>query len=309
MILPEYLETVFIGTPPVTGWPTDFHIVTAFNPKKILPEPENHAADARLRNQLERDQIVHFRITGCSADLAHQEASWAIVGISLERAIEIGRHYVQNAIFEVLNGEAFVVSCDTLERQSIGQFQKRLKDSSTGATPSDKRSMSSGEMSGALARIFQLSGNSAKVRRDAQEPSDTATHRFTFIPNTFIPYPKTKPKRRRREPKEPPTTLEALKEQLAALKLRDRIVLVGEFYRSHPSILDALTPNQMAELMGVEYFSDPKKGPKWRYYVQGRGQMGWYYHRASLTLKSRGHKIVFFTKYNDAEDKRSFTIE
>ena len=36
--------------------------------------------------------------------------------------------------------------------------------------------------------------------------------------------------------------------------------------------------------------------------------MAWYYHRASLTLKSRGHKIVFFTKYNDAEDKRSFTI-
>ena len=59
----------------------------------------------------------------------------------------------------------------------------------------------------------------------------------------------------------------------------------------------------------MEYFSDPEKGPKWRYLAQGRGQMAWYYHRASLTLKSRGHKIVFFTKYNDAEDKRSFTIE
>ncbi|MEI7775124.1 MAG: DUF3293 domain-containing protein, partial [Verrucomicrobiota bacterium] len=84
------------------------------------------AADTRLRTLLENAQIVHFRINGCSADLAHQEASWAIVGITLERAIEIGRHYVQNAIFEVLNGKAFVVSCDTLDRQSIGQFQTRV---------------------------------------------------------------------------------------------------------------------------------------------------------------------------------------
>ncbi|MEI7774208.1 MAG: DUF3293 domain-containing protein [Verrucomicrobiota bacterium] len=303
MLLPEYLETVFYGPTPATGWPSDFHVITAFNPKKILPEPENHAADTRLRTQLEQDQIVHFRITGCSADLAHQEASWAIVGISLERAIEIGRHYVQNAIFEVLNGEAFVVSCDTLERQSIGRFQERLKASSNDTTHSEKQSLSLEEMHEALKAVWQLSGDSVKIRRNTPEPSDMMTRRFTFRP-----HPETTPKRRRREPKESPSTLDALKEQLAALKLRDRIVLVGEFYRSYASILDALTPNQMAELMGVEYFSDPQKGPKWRYYAEGRGQMDWYYHRASLTLKSRGHKIVFFTKYNDAEDKRSFTI-
>lgn len=42
-------------------------------------------------------------------DPTGRDASWAIVGISLERAIEIGRHWFQHAIFEVLNGEAFVV--------------------------------------------------------------------------------------------------------------------------------------------------------------------------------------------------------
>ena len=131
MILPEYLETVFSGTPPATGWPADFHVITAFNPKKSLSEPENHAADTRLRTQLEEEQIAHFRVTGGSADLAHREASWGIVGISLERAIEIGRHYVQNAIFEVLHGEVFVVGCDTLERQSLGRFQDRLKESTS----------------------------------------------------------------------------------------------------------------------------------------------------------------------------------
>jgi hypothetical protein len=176
-------------------------------------------------------------------------------------------------------------------------------NSSNDTTPSEKQSMTSEEMAAALSSACRLSGHTVSVLKNTPEPSETMTRRFTFRP-----HPETTPKRRRREPKESPSTLDALKEQLAALKLRDRIVLVGEFYRSYASILDALTPNQMAELMGVEYFSDPQKGPKWRYYAEGRGQMAWYYHRASLTLKSRGHKIVFFTKYNDAEDKRSFTI-
>ena len=127
MILLEYLETVFYGPVPAAGWPSDFHVITAYNPKKILTEQENHIADTRLRTQLEQEQVAHFRITGCSADFTHQEASWGVVGISLGRAIEIGRQYGQNAIFEVLNGEVFVVNCDTLERRSIGLFQERLK--------------------------------------------------------------------------------------------------------------------------------------------------------------------------------------
>jgi len=176
-------------------------------------------------------------------------------------------------------------------------------NSSNDTTPSPKRSMTLPEMAEALSSACRLSGHKVSVRQSAPEPQDTMTRRFTFRP-----HPETPPKKRRREPKEPPSTLEALKEQLAVLKLRDRIVLVGEFYRSYASILDALPPDQMAELMGVEYFSDPQKGPKWRYYAEGRGQMAWYYHRASLTLKSRGHKIVFFTKYNDAENHRDFTI-
>ena len=183
MILPEYLETVFYGPTPASGWPSDFHIITAFNPKTTLSEPENVAADTRLRTQLEQEQIAHFRISGCSADLAHQEASWAIVGVSLERAIEIGRHYVQNAIFEVLNGEASVVSCDTLERKSIGRFQDRLKDSSNDTTPLPKRSMTLEEMSAALTQAFLPSKPTARIRRNTPEPSDTTSHRFTFRPS------------------------------------------------------------------------------------------------------------------------------
>lgn len=126
MILPEYLETVFLGQPPSRFWPERFHIITAFNPRRIVTEPENTAADFLLLLHLERRRIARFRITGCSPDLVHREQGWGLLDLSLQQAVEIGQRHCQNAIFEVLDGEAFVVSCDTLERQSLGLFQNRL---------------------------------------------------------------------------------------------------------------------------------------------------------------------------------------
>lgn len=73
MILPEYLETIFIGTPPVAGWPSDFHIITEWNPKQIVLEPQNREPDLRLHSQLEQEEFAHFSVTGCSADFTHQE--------------------------------------------------------------------------------------------------------------------------------------------------------------------------------------------------------------------------------------------
>ena len=105
----------------------EFHIITAWNPKRILSEQENRQADVRLRTQLEQEQLEHFRVTGCSADLTHQEAGWGIVGISLDRANEIGLQYGQNAIVAIIAGEAFIVNCETPERQSIGRLLERLK--------------------------------------------------------------------------------------------------------------------------------------------------------------------------------------
>lgn len=305
MILPEYLETVFYGPVPAAGWPSAFHIITAWNPKRIVPEPENHAADTLLRIQLEQDQIVHFRITGCSADLAHQEASWGVIGISLGRAIEIGRQYGQNAIFEVLNGEAFVVSCDNLDRQSIGQLQQRLKNLSTDTTPSPKRSMTSEEMLEALVKASLPSKPIAKIRGNTPEPSDTTTHRFTFGPYPETPQDET----RKREPKEPTLTLEILRTRLNGLSLQERVDLVSGAHRERPSIFRKLSADQVAELVGVEFFSDPDEEHKWEFAEVPEEDDYFDYHRASLTLlTSEGSKIVFSTKYNDVENHRSFSI-
>ena len=252
-ILPEYLETVFCAEPAPVEIFVNFHIITAFNPKKILTEQENHIADTRLRTQLEQDQIAHFRIIGCSADFTHQEASWGVVGISLGRAIEIGRQYGQNAIFEVLNGEVFVVNCDTLERRSIGLFQERLINPPNDTTPSPKRSMSSEEMLAAFVKASLPSKPAVKILKNTTEPSEMMTLRFTFIP-----FPETSPDDGQHEPEEPPTKLEALKEELPPPVSPDREQDHLIFFRSafeetipHSFQESRLWSQQAAERLGI----------------------------------------------------------
>jgi len=52
MILPEYRETIFKASPPEGGWPEYFHIITAYNPGKIISDEENAIADEELRRDL-----------------------------------------------------------------------------------------------------------------------------------------------------------------------------------------------------------------------------------------------------------------
>jgi hypothetical protein len=123
----DFEQTVFLVDKSLREWPSTFHIITAYNPKQIVTEAENQEADNRLQLQLENEQIEHFRMVGCSKDLLHREASWGVAGVSLDYAIQLGRRYIQHAIFEVIYGEVFVVSCDTRERQSLGLLWDRLK--------------------------------------------------------------------------------------------------------------------------------------------------------------------------------------
>jgi len=123
MILPEYLEAVFAGWPE-GDWPSDFHIITACSPVFNFEQQERKTS--LLVSQLEQMQLECFPVVGCSPDLRHQELGWGVVGLPLEKAIQIGRNYHQNAIVEVVNGEAFIVCCETTQRQSIGPFEARV---------------------------------------------------------------------------------------------------------------------------------------------------------------------------------------
>ena len=140
---------------------------------------------------------------------------------------------------------------------------------------------------------------------ESQEPQNTMTHRFTFRP-----YPETPQKeKKRRVPKEPPLTLEILRTRLDGQSLQERVDLVFAAYRERPSLFEKLSADQAAELVGVEFFSDPDKQHKWEFAEVPEEDDYFDYHRASLTLwTSGGSKIVFSTKYNDVESHRYFSI-
>jgi hypothetical protein len=126
MILPEYLQTVFLAQTPVGGWPALFHVITAYNPGEFVADEINTKADEALRNELNLVGSSCFRITGCSPDLKHQEQGWGVAGLSEEKALAIGKQYGQNAIFEVTAGVLSVIGCLSGERIRIDIWEQRI---------------------------------------------------------------------------------------------------------------------------------------------------------------------------------------
>jgi len=127
MILPEYLETVFLAETPHGGWPQLFHIITAWNPGKILDEVTNKTADESLRTLLNREGSRCFRVTGCSPDLKHQEPGWGVAGLSRSRAVDIANEYQQNALFEISAGRINIVGCQSQTVQQVGIWAERCR--------------------------------------------------------------------------------------------------------------------------------------------------------------------------------------
>ena len=126
MILPEYLQTVFLAQTPAGGWPALFHIITGYNPGKFVGDEINAKADEELRNELNLAGSRCFRIIGCSPDLKHQEQGWGVAGLSEDKALELGRRYGQNAIFEVSGGVLSVIGCLSGERMRVKTWEKRI---------------------------------------------------------------------------------------------------------------------------------------------------------------------------------------
>jgi hypothetical protein len=128
VILPEYLQTIFIAKePPEEGWPLQFAALTACNPLSSGEREDDAAATIRLRKRLSKSGHKRYRITVSSTDWNHQEASFAAWNLSLEEAMEIGREFQQNAVFWIDDGRIEVVSCENGERKFVGNWEERFR--------------------------------------------------------------------------------------------------------------------------------------------------------------------------------------
>ena len=102
-------------------WPTDFAIITAYDPEGRAASPaDNAVADARLEADLRAAGFCPHRITGGLADGEHLEPGWG-VPIGLPVAVEFGRRYRQVAIFYVRAGALSLVDCEDGSSEDLGR--------------------------------------------------------------------------------------------------------------------------------------------------------------------------------------------
>jgi hypothetical protein len=125
-ICPEYLNTIFISTPPKDGWPKRFFIITACNPRSSVDQGSDDKAHVNLRKTLSRFGYWKHTVTGASPDWKHREKGFAVSGLDLEKAIELGKQFEQNAIFAIEDDLVAVIGCFDQLREEMGKFSKRL---------------------------------------------------------------------------------------------------------------------------------------------------------------------------------------
>ena len=128
MIRSEFLQTIFIAKkPPENGWGGEFAVITACNPLTSGDRDSDAVATTKLRKLLSRQGLKKHRVTGASLDWSHQEAGFAVWGLALEEALEIGREFRQDAIFWVGgDGRIDVVSCADGGRCHAGLWSDRI---------------------------------------------------------------------------------------------------------------------------------------------------------------------------------------
>ena len=128
MILPEYLQTIFIAKkPPEGGWPEKFAVITACNPMSSGERQDDAVAMTRLRKHLSRRWLKRHTVTGASPDWSHQEAGFLVWNLSLGEALKIGREFQQRAVFWVEGGRIEVVSCEGRDRAFVGLWKERIR--------------------------------------------------------------------------------------------------------------------------------------------------------------------------------------
>jgi hypothetical protein len=125
-VCPEYLSTIFVSKPLEEGWPERFFIITACNPRSSGDRSSDEKAHVNLRKTLSRLGCWKHRVDGASPDWKHREKGFAVGGLDLEEAIELGRQFEQNAIFAIESDVVWVVGCFDGSRQELGRFSSRL---------------------------------------------------------------------------------------------------------------------------------------------------------------------------------------
>ena len=113
--------------------PSQFGVVTSCNPNgKKVSQTENTKRTEAFKSELNKNNEEFFSVIGCSPDQTHQETGYGIVTNSIDKIIELGRQWEQEAVFWIEEGRTHLISCDTETNVVIGKWDQ-LKIDPCGA--------------------------------------------------------------------------------------------------------------------------------------------------------------------------------
>lgn len=88
------------------------HVITAWNPGDERPSNEiNEARNEQLRADISAMGLKALEALGSDPSSSHAEKSWAVVGMTDEVAIELGKKYGQVAVFFITRARQWVLGC------------------------------------------------------------------------------------------------------------------------------------------------------------------------------------------------------
>jgi hypothetical protein len=124
---PAYFETLFRCEGPPPSFPEAFAIISACaTTGESWTAEREREADEALRRGLATQGIWHHRIVGYAPDGSHEELSWC-AELDLDAAREVGRRFLQDAIYVVLGDALQLVACEgALPPVEVGSFRARL---------------------------------------------------------------------------------------------------------------------------------------------------------------------------------------
>jgi len=123
----EYFAVRFRVPEEPGPWPAAFGVVTAYaTTGESWPRERNEAADRALAAELSVRSGFHRRIVGYSPTTGHAEPGFA-VDLSCDEICDLGRRYLQDAVYFV-RGDALFVSYADARRAlvPVGSFRARL---------------------------------------------------------------------------------------------------------------------------------------------------------------------------------------
>jgi hypothetical protein len=88
------------------------HVITAWNPGDERPSYEiNNARNEQLCADISAIGFDAVAALGSDPNSSHSEKSWAVVGLTDNAAVELGKKYGQVAVFRITESRQSVLGC------------------------------------------------------------------------------------------------------------------------------------------------------------------------------------------------------